>query len=1010
MLRNFIRVMPPLAARHWMIGCLASGLSILLPSNDLDVKQARGQEPAVQAVPQAAGQPSPAAIKAAQAAAAAKSQAGGPPAGADGDKPGKPGPGDKPAKEGEKEPAGSKTIQRPNEPTEPPDPKELTVRPDADEKIAFSFRNQPWLAILEWFAEISDMPLDWRELPGDHVNISSFGRYSLDEVRDLLNRHLLARGYVMLRREDGLMVLKTAEINAALVPRVDKSELSKLPPHDFVRTSLDVGWLSAEKLAEELKPMVSANGKLTALTTTNRIEAMDAAVNLQQIAELLAREQSDESRQDLAPEFMLRHVSASDVKEMLEQFLGLEKKEAPMTPQQMQMMQQMQQRQGGKPPPAKEKEPAISIVANERRNSIILQAPVDRVAIAAEFIKRVDVPTDAMVSLADVESRVEAFRLTSLDPEKLLEIVRGMNILEPMTHIQVDSDNKALIVSGSLADRYIVRSLIERLDGSGRQFYVLPIRYRDPRAVAESIGFLIGNDDKKESNNNRNRYSYFGMQQEKKEEPDKFRVAADVRFKQVLLWANEYEMEDVSNLLVKLGELPPPGGNQQTVRVMDAAAVPETYEYLKRLQTQFERLAPNRVELPSEDDFPAPKKVEISEESETDADIETPRTDAQPKKETPRVDPLEASTNQLTQSLAQFRAPPATPLNEPPIDQPPPTAEQVQSGKDFDRLFGERADAPTAPKDTPPIQIQVDAEGRILLTSPDTEALDKLESLMMRAPPPKRPYHVFHVKHASAYWMETNLKLYFEDAEEDDGNNDPFTRWYFDLPEDDDETPAGLGADQPLKFLADIDTSTIVVTGASPEQLRTIEELIELWDVPEPLDQQKARYTKLVTVHYSRAEKIAETVKDAYRDLLSSNDKAFGQGKPKGQQGGAENVEKSRNGPGAGLVDQGGKEGGGSDFTFKGKLSVGVDEVGNTLLVSAEGEPLLDLIVDMIRQLDDAAKTQGNVQVHRTSGTIRIDALESALGAFTEAGAAPPNRRSPQIKEATSGNGETTNP
>ena len=43
----------------------------------------------------------------------------------------------------------------------------------------------------------------------------------------------------------------------------------------------------------------------------------------------------------------------------------------------------------------------------------------------------------------------------------------------------------------------------------------------------------------------------------KKEEKksDEFRVAANARYRQVLLWANDQEMEEVRNLLVKLGEL-----------------------------------------------------------------------------------------------------------------------------------------------------------------------------------------------------------------------------------------------------------------------------------------------------------------------------------------------------------------------------------------------------------------------------------------------------------------------
>ncbi|WP_153558358.1 secretin N-terminal domain-containing protein [Roseimaritima sediminicola] len=979
-----------------------------------------GQGAALQAAP---------AARPAQAGPQGKPQPGRPPGGKPpgegkpgNQKPGEQKPGEgKPGEEKPEKEDTPKTIQRPNEPASPPDPAELNVRPGDDNRLAFSFRNQPWVAILEWFAEISDMPLDWREVPADHVNIASSGRYDLDQVRDLLNRHLLARGFVMLKMDDGLMVVKTENINPALVPRVTAGELADLQPHDFVRTSLDVGWLSAKELAEELKPLISGNGTLVAMATTNRIEAMDAAINLLQISQLLEREQSPDSRRDLAPEFELRHVPAIEAKAMLEAFLGVgkDKQQAPMTPQQMQMMQQMRAQQGGKPAPPTKKEPEISIVANPRRNSIILHAPPNRIAVATEFLARIDVPSDSIVSLADIENRLDVFRLTSLDPEKLLEIIRGMNILEPTTQIEVDEENQAVIVSGSGADRFIVRSLIQRLDGSGRQFYVLPVRFRDPRAVAESIAFLVGDEDKEDTQTRRPYYMWGGNQQEDKKNDDKFRVAADVQFRQILLWANEYEMEDVRSLLVKLGELPPPGGNRATVRVLDAAPTPQTYQYLQRLRDQFQLLAPNAVELPEADAFPDPNTrpnqtdaedpTDASDGGEGDGDGESDEKaspDAPAEDDAPAGDDAPATGPEGENTAIDLAAHQEGPLPE------------VRSGRDFDRLFGSgnagtsseeasggRPDSvaaapPAADGGEPAVRFEVDAQGRILMISRDTEALDRMENLMLQAPPPQRPYEVFYVQHTSAYWMELNLTDFFEDTEQEDSSSDSFFRWYWDMPAEEESQPGGLGASQPLKFVSDDDTNTVIVTGATKEQLQTIGELIELWDVPEPVNKRRARYTRLVPVQYSRAEKIAETVKDAYRDLLSSNDKAFqqGQGRGGGQGGQQQNMpDRARGGNGSELVDQGGKEGGGSDFTFKGKLSVGVDEVGNTLLVSAEGEPLLELVVDMIRQLDEAARPQGDVQVHRAVGSINIESLEAALQAFTD----EPIGRRPNRQPAT---------
>ncbi len=92
--------------------------------------------------------------------------------------------------------------------------------------------------------------------------------------------------------DEFLTVEKTDGINTALVPRVRAEKLEGLMPHDFVKTSFRLSRLLAEELVKELEPMKSKNGKLTVLTSTNRIEAVDTVKNLQEMYDVLEEEQS----------------------------------------------------------------------------------------------------------------------------------------------------------------------------------------------------------------------------------------------------------------------------------------------------------------------------------------------------------------------------------------------------------------------------------------------------------------------------------------------------------------------------------------------------------------------------------------------------------------------------------------------------------------------------------------------------------------------------------------------
>jgi hypothetical protein len=131
----------------------------------------------------------------------------------------------------------------------------------------------------------------------------------------------------------------------------------------------------------------------------------------------------------------------------------------------------------------------------------------------------------------------------------------------------------------------------------------------------------------------------------------------------------------------------------------------------------------------------------------------------------------------------------------------------------------------------------------------------------------------------------------------------------------------------------------------------------------------------VIQVRYSKAQTIATAVKDVYRDLLSSNDKALASNNPeqKNRVPTAGTTYIINEGPGA----EGEKER--TRVTFKGKLSIGVDDLTNTLLVSAEGENLMRNVTDMIQSLDEAARPLSAVSIVPVGGNTNAARVREVL-------------------------------
>ena len=76
----------------------------------------------------------------------------------------------------------------------------MEVALDKNGKVPpFNFIGQAWPDVMQWLANLSKCSLDWQELPNGYLNLTTQRPYSLDEVRDLINRQLLARGYISVQ-------------------------------------------------------------------------------------------------------------------------------------------------------------------------------------------------------------------------------------------------------------------------------------------------------------------------------------------------------------------------------------------------------------------------------------------------------------------------------------------------------------------------------------------------------------------------------------------------------------------------------------------------------------------------------------------------------------------------------------------------------------------------------------------------------------------------------------------
>jgi type II secretory pathway component GspD/PulD (secretin) len=760
-------------------------------------------------------------------------------------------------------------------------------------------------------------------------------------------------------------------------------ELERAQPHDFARVSFPLEWMMAETAVEELKPLVSPNGKLTSLKSTNRLEAVDAVANLREIRKLLSDEQSSRSRERLVREFNLQFVRADEVLPQLQKLLGLEKNAVNVMPQTSDpaaLLQQVaalaQRAKGGSGNQNELKSPPVHLAVNSRDNSILAHAPADQMAVIAEAVKLIDNPTDKSRSLLQNSHRVQTYRLTAADPDSIVKTVQELGDLAPGTQLKVDRKHRSLVAHATLVDHLTIRTLIEKLDGSVRSFRVVKLHRLDADYVAASIDLVMG---KSEAGRQPTAASA-------DDEARRFRVVADVESNRLLITASDSEFQEIHELLKELGEVPATLNDPVTIRVPDSLDAAEAGELVRRLQKRWPDLAPNPLEV-----GPGMKPADPAAPGPANRPAAPPATESKPR-------PAASIENNENSHLAGDAARPQILLPRVRLIASATVADAAENGGQRTPRHAEsEAVGPELPLPVSAtgeaVRIDRDAEGRLTITSHDAAAAELLKKLALQEGLTHKNFTVFRMKHKST-WASTvaeNLKLYFDEKQKAEPQPlrwyDPSgQRWISSSRSDDGRR---LAKTRPPKFVADMDTNSILAVGADAEQLKAIEELIDLYDTPALRERRAVRVTRHIRIQHAPVRMIAEAVKEVYRDLLSVNETV--------SPGAAAGAPKEPRPPQPTYTFAYNTREGKTDedvtlVKFKGLLSIGIDEFSRGLVVSAP-ESVLEDVEATIKALDEAAEDSlprvRVVQLDRSLNTADIHKrLQKMLGKTESSGQA----------------------
>ena len=781
-------------------------------------------------------------------------------------------------------------------------------------RVILNFHDEDWLPALDWLAKQLKLNLDFQAMPEGKLSLFSSNTYSLEEAEDLINMQLLGRGFTLLKRGEVLRLVPMKDIDITLVPRVAPDELDGMQKHQVARVSIALDWMVAEQAAKEFMPLLSPHGQMFPLASSNRLEVLDAVVNLRELVRLITRAESDDGRRIRVQEFPLKYRKAHEVAVQVRQLLGLPPDGTPSPSSQTQLeieqarfrAEAVKQLGNNARDLLGDKKPDTFLVVNEKENSIVVNAPPDKLEMVRQTVETLDKPLPEADSSWQTVSRVKVHPVNGFDPEaisRLLLALQERGNLAKDTRIQHEAAYNRIIAFATPEDHLTISQLIESYRAEKRSASVIPLRNVAPGYAVKAIQLILKSPERPSQTP--------GVPSD-----GKFQIEADPDNDRLLLWATSDELKEVRDFLTNLGETFEAKPEEKAQMHVVSVAASDISEVTKRLQEVWQEVSdaplvierkPARTDLPATSPKPEDGSAKPAKGKESGhGEVSQSNNDAKLRLvSSSRAAASDSSTATEANTAANTEANKVT------------TSDANADGT-TGVTTAVATQVVTKVSGLPPVRVIEGKKGDLVIISRDAEAASTAKKLLQQLVPDPGDVRVVQLKYAQAINVRRQL-------EEMLGNTAPAPSSKLSAPE------------PPVRIEADSRTNRLIIQHCTARQLELINQYIPVLDQAPAEQDRMLRQQRVYRVKHRRVTEVLEVVKEVYRDLLSGNDRAFSSYSNYRPNGYNKNLAATASNP-----------------EYQGLMAVGSDLEANSLVISAPGY-LVEEVIKLAESVDTAS-------------------------------------------------------
>lgn len=589
--------------------------------------------------------------------------------------------------------------------------------------------------------------------------------------------------------------------------------------------------------------------------------------------------------------------------------------------------------------------PGVVVGEDARSGKIYIQGTKEEHAEIQRLIK----------ASTDADGTTQVFQLMKLDPAQLANTLKNLFINESprAPSIEFDANGRKILVRGTPEQLNQVRSLLEKLGEStitnGTDESGNPVGQVDRGNIRR---LNLGNHDPEDvlemarTTWNASGHSPFRVVVPSKPNPIRDRRVPG-------------ERRSIDQSMPNEADTAPPQ-RRQTTRPRDAAPAEQEPAFRIRTRPLDQERKRDADDDKASNHQPA-TKLFFSARSPVTQASQSVLKEISDEVEQPRRGPSEILKEQTKPEhpIAETAREPLAQADDDAINDDDAIAQQTTDDSKIEKLIGEplRSQPADVPGTAAPPPIGVTVMGNeLVLTSPDTKALDQLEdmiSALITAMPQRTRWTVFYLRSADATESAQMIERLFPQSSVTTSQSSDnlfsgsfgsglssFGRSMMNATGMNQST---LGSGQPLKVITDVRSNALFVAGPK-DVITDIEYLLQMLDATDLPGTIRDRYPRTIPVEYADVDEVAEIIESVFKDSMTPEAQ---------QQAGPPNPFAAMfQGPGRGM------QGGNNNNARKPQgveLTIGVDKRTSNIIVSCN-ETLFQRIETMVEELDQRAK------------------------------------------------------